>query len=341
MSIRGAMGICKNSKAPHVEIEGCMDWELLAPAAKEDGIPEEPSEGHKQFLEKFNHHMDRVEEHLRVTSLREPTCHICRETRDRCTDNEYCPGAGLWPKLKPVASLQEPEGRNIHGELLPEGYRFTQGDEARLDSQDFYTHKDQGSIPPVDITEADRFMAWRWYGQFFSPMREELLKSMAWRISRERQMLKSVSPAYGVRKELIAAIVEAIVALRTSYNVQDFPADGDTSQDHAANKLEAELRKLRSQESKEDVPGDEIDALVAEVCPPALVVSDTAVRQLRPLLEELLRLRRQETPQEAWKRGFKEGYRYMALVPMEATEEEIPPYVAPPLPYQEEKETGR
>lgn len=51
----------------------------LAPAAKEDGIPEK-------------------------------LCHICRETRDRCTDNEYCPGAGLWPKLKPVASLQEPEG---------------------------------------------------------------------------------------------------------------------------------------------------------------------------------------------------------------------------------------
>lgn len=36
----------------------------------------------------------------------------------------------------------------------------------------------------------------------------------------------------------------------------------------------------------------EIDALIDEVCPPPRVVSGTAVAQLRPLLEELLRLRK-------------------------------------------------
>jgi hypothetical protein len=38
--------------------------------------------------------------------------------------------------------------------------------------------------------------------------------------------------------ELGPAIIEAIGALRSSYNVQDFPGDGDTRQDHAANALE-------------------------------------------------------------------------------------------------------
>lgn len=79
--------------------------------------------------------------------------------------------------------------KNIHGEPLPEKYRFTEEDERRLDKQDFYSHHGNPLLPPADITEADRFMAWRWYGQFYSPMREDLLKSMAWRISRERQLL--------------------------------------------------------------------------------------------------------------------------------------------------------
>lgn len=80
-----------------------------------------------------------------------------------------------------------PHANNIHGELLPEKYRFSPEDELRLAESDFYSHEESG-IPPADITEADRFMAWRWYGTFYSPMREELLNAMAWRISRERQL---------------------------------------------------------------------------------------------------------------------------------------------------------
>ncbi len=82
--------------------------------------------------------------------------------------------------------------RNIHGELLPQAYRFTQADEERLNGSDFYSNGERG-LPPSEITEADRFMAWRWYGQFYSPMREEALSLMAWRISRERQLLEALS----------------------------------------------------------------------------------------------------------------------------------------------------
>lgn len=89
----------------------------------------------------------------------------------------------------PVEGAREDDfSRNIHGELLPEGYRFSPTDEARLNAQDIYSHG-ESLLPRADVTEADRFMAWRWYGQFLSPMRDEFLKSMAWRICRERQML--------------------------------------------------------------------------------------------------------------------------------------------------------
>jgi hypothetical protein len=46
--------------------------------------------------------------------------------------------------------------------------------------------------------------------------------------------------------------------------------------------------------SAEPVAETSVSSLIAEVAPPPLVVSETAVRQLRPLLEELIR-RRAET----------------------------------------------
>jgi hypothetical protein len=98
-------------------------------------------------------------------------------------------------KPSPAAPPESESGLNIHGEPLPDGYRFTKEDESRLDAQDFYSHKSdtRPELPPTEVTEADRFMAWRWYGQFLSPMREEFLRSMAWRISRERQLLEALS----------------------------------------------------------------------------------------------------------------------------------------------------
>jgi predicted short-subunit dehydrogenase-like oxidoreductase (DUF2520 family) len=62
----------------------------------------------------------------------------------------------------------------------------------------------------------------------------------------------------------------------------------------------ADLRKLADGLQfmlRADVPsGDAVHALICEVAPPPLVVSETAVRQLRPLLEELTRRRRTEAP---------------------------------------------
>lgn len=80
--------------------------------------------------------------------------------------------------------------KNIHDELLPEGYRFSEEDEKRLDAEDFYTHR-TGQLPVFEQSESDRFMAWRWYGNFMKPMDERLLGAMAWRISRERQLLSA------------------------------------------------------------------------------------------------------------------------------------------------------
>jgi hypothetical protein len=91
--------------------------------------------------------------------------------------------------------------RNIHGELLPEGYRFSADDEKRLNDLDFYNGGER-ILPPTEVTGADRFMAWRWYGQFMSPMREDFLKSMAWRISRERQCLSLLSENRAMRELL-------------------------------------------------------------------------------------------------------------------------------------------
>lgn len=87
--------------------------------------------------------------------------------------------------------MQTEAERNIHQELLPEGYRFTPEDEARLDNMDFYSPG--GKLPGSETTEADRFMAWRYYGQFVSPMDHRWLASMAWRIGRERQLLASLA----------------------------------------------------------------------------------------------------------------------------------------------------
>lgn len=84
-----------------------------------------------------------------------------------------------------------PHFYNIHGQLLPEKYRFSPEDEARLDAHDFYSHKDDDvSLLPYKGNEADRFMAWRYYGQFMVPCTEERLGAMAWRIFREREAME-------------------------------------------------------------------------------------------------------------------------------------------------------
>lgn len=105
-------------------------------------------------------------------------------------DKSYA--AGLTKPLPDPSPDKWDALRNIHGEILPEKYRFTEEDEKRLDSLDFYTHPGEIQIPPADITEADRFMAWRWYGQFMVPCSEERIGAMAWRISRERQLLSEL-----------------------------------------------------------------------------------------------------------------------------------------------------
>jgi len=101
------------------------------------------------------------------------------------------------PKLPPYAY-------NIHGEVLPEKYRFTPEDEGRLDSQDFYSHHDDDdvSLLPYSDEEADRFMAWRWYGQFMVPCNKERIGAMAWRIFREREARRYKRENAELRAEL-------------------------------------------------------------------------------------------------------------------------------------------
>jgi hypothetical protein len=86
-----------------------------------------------------------------------------------------------------------PHAYNLHGELLPEGYRFSKEDEARLDPQDFYTHRENSLLPAHEETEADRFMAWRWYGYFMVPCTPDRIGAMSWRIGRERQLAASLA----------------------------------------------------------------------------------------------------------------------------------------------------
>jgi hypothetical protein len=83
------LGICKASTVLHPKGTACIDWELfLAPAAKEDGIPEEP-----------------------LCMKRVP------ETGEACVMDAGHSGrhhSSITHPLKSVASLQEPEGELRH-----------------------------------------------------------------------------------------------------------------------------------------------------------------------------------------------------------------------------------
>jgi hypothetical protein len=87
--------------------------------------------------------------------------------------------------------------------------------------------------------------------------------------------------------------------------------------------------------SAEPVAETSVSSLIAEVAPPPLVVSETAVRQLRPLLEELIRRRASAPPEtesaeEAYERGQKDHiYRTLKTIPPDYVDRCIIPYSAP------------
>lgn len=101
---------------------------------------------------------------------------------------------------------------------------------------DFY-HFSEGILPPMQVTEADKAMARRWYGFEFLKQSKEEIGIHAWRISRERQLIAALTEVAEAKAQVVRmseALKSCTIALSaelecclSSYCIQNEDDDFD------------------------------------------------------------------------------------------------------------------